>query len=109
MFDRTKRLLRGKLMKLLPKLQASVFQGVRVVSPIRPAGGNRHDDWVQERGSSQILQDLRVFIVLNAVTDGLEAYPRSGLGGPNRSGRIEKDAVSGAAARTAAARGGVHS
>jgi len=50
----------------------------------------------------EVLENLRVFVVLNAVTDGLETYPWSGLAGGDRTRRIEEYSVAGSSEAVAA-------
>src|SRR5260370_11889255 len=68
------RLLRRKLLELLPQLLPRIFKRGGVVSPVPPARGNGHDDGVHERHLPQIVHDLGVFVILNAVADGLQPY-----------------------------------
>src|SRR5260370_34211715 len=94
-------------MKLLAQLQPRICQSGRVMTPVGPARGNGHDDRVQEGNLPQVLENLRVFVVLNAITDGLQSYARSRLGGSDGSRRIEEDSVTWSA-QAAAASGGIH-
>lgn len=61
-------------MKLLPQLLPRIFKRGGVVSPVRKACGDGHDDGVQERHLPEVLENLGVFIILNAVTDVLQPY-----------------------------------
>ncbi len=61
--------------------------------PVAPARGNRQEDWIQEGNLPQVLEDLGVFVVLNAVTNGLQTNPGSRLRGGDRTRRIEEDSV----------------
>src|SRR6266704_4099972 len=90
---RTPLLLRGKLVEQLPQLHPRTFQRVRVVTPVGPTRGNRLNDRVQEGDLPQVLENLGIFVVLNAVTDGLKTYPRSGFGGGDRTRRIQEDSI----------------
>src|SRR5258707_13652157 len=94
-------------MKLLPQLQPRIFQRVRIVTPAAPARSNGHDDGVHEGDLPQVLENLRVFVVLNAIADGLQPYPRSGLAGSDRTRRIEEYTVP-RSSGPAAARSGIH-
>src|SRR5258708_20520228 len=94
-------------MKLLAQLQPGTFQSAWVVSPIGPARGNRQNDWMQEGEVAEVLENLGVFVVLDAVPNGLQTNPGSGLRGSDRARRIEEDAVA-RSAHAAAASGGVH-
>jgi len=67
-------------MELLPQLQPCGFQGVRALSPVAPAPRNRLEDGVQEGDLPQVLENLGVFVVLDAIADGFESYARSRLG-----------------------------
>src|SRR5260370_41137127 len=93
-------------MKLLAQLQPRIFQSGRVMTPVGPARGNGHGDRIQEGNLPQVLENLRVFVVWNAHTDGLQTYPRSGRGGRDWSLRIEEDSVTWSA-QAAAASGGI--
>src|SRR5258708_15186854 len=77
------------------------------MSPVSPAIGDRLDHGVHEGDLSQVLQDLRVFEVLNAITNGLQSYPRSRLRGRDGTRRIEEDSVTRSAEATTAS-GGIH-
>ncbi len=63
-------------MELLPQLLPRIFKRAGVVSPVRPARSNRRDDGVQERHLPKVLENLGVFVILNAVTDVLQPYAR---------------------------------
>src|SRR6267142_5874451 len=94
-------------MELLPQLQPCSFQGVRVVIPVAPTRGDRHDDGVHEWDLSQVLENLNVLVVLNAVTNGLQTDPRSGLRRGDRTRGIEEDSVARSSQATTAS-GCVH-
>src|SRR4030088_3557093 len=100
-------LWRRKLVEQLPQLQPCIFQRVRVVTPVAPARGNRLDGYVQGGDLSQVLENLGVFVVLNAVTDGLKAYSGGGFGRGDRTWWIEKYSVP-RSSQTAAACGRIH-
>src|SRR6267143_2407724 len=70
----------GKLIELLPQLQPCTFQGVGVVGPVAPARGNRLDDGTGKGSLPQVLEDLYVFIILDAITNSFESNARSWLG-----------------------------
>src|SRR5258708_709718 len=93
-------------MKLLAQLQPGTFRSAWVVSPIGPARGNRQNDWIQEGELPEVLENLGVFVVLDAVPNGLQTNPGSGLRGSDRTRRIEKDSVA-RSAHAAAASGGI--
>src|SRR4029077_10193595 len=97
----------GKLMEPLPQLQPCSFQSVRVLTPVGPARGNRLDDGVQEGDLPQVLEYLGVFVVLNAVADGLQTYSWGGFAGGDGTRRIKEDSVA-RPTHTAAASGGIH-
>src|SRR5579859_358194 len=86
-----------KLMKLLSKFLPHTFEIAWVMGPLGPARGNRPQDEIHVGGLPLIFEHLRVVVVLNAVADGLQSYPRRGLAGSNRSRRIEKNPVAGSA------------
>src|SRR5437879_3302214 len=101
------RLSRGQLVKQLPQLGARILQRVRVVAPIAPAPRNRKKRGVHRTDTSQVLEDLRVFVVLNSVADGLQANSRCGLGRSDRCWRIDEDSVT-RPAQSSATSGRVH-
>src|SRR5260370_19721280 len=105
-FGKTIRLW-SKLVEQLAQLQPCTFQSVRVVAPVAPARGNWLEDGIHKGDLRQVLENLGVFVVLNAVPDGFQTDPRSGLRGSDRTRRIEEDAVA-RSAHAAAASGGVH-
>src|SRR6266850_3797917 len=94
-------------MQLLPQLQPRGFQGVRVVTPVGPARSDRLDDGVRKVLLPQVLENLSVFVVLNAVTNGLQTDPRSGLRRGDRTRGIEKYSVARSSQATTAS-GCVH-
>src|SRR5260370_13275595 len=87
------RLLWRKLTELSPQLQPCIFERTWVVAPVAPTRGNRLEDGVHESYLPQVLENLGVFVVLNAVSNGLQTDPRSRLGRSDRTRRIEEDAV----------------
>src|SRR6266702_6496292 len=93
-------------MELLAQLQPCTFQSAWVVSPIGPARGTRQNDWIQDGELPEVLENLGVFVVLDAVPNGLQTNPGSGLRGSDRARRIEEDAVA-RSAHAAAASGGI--
>ena len=94
-------------MELLPQLQSCTFQGVRVLIPVAPARGNWLDGGVHEGNLPQVVENLGVFVVLNAITDGLQSDPGSGLRGGDRTRRIEEDSIP-RSAQAAPASGRIH-
>src|SRR6266567_3152297 len=100
------RLLWRKLTELSPQLQPCIFERTWVVAPVAPTRGNRLEDGVHESYLPQVLENLGVFVVLNAVSNGLQTDPRSRLGRSDRTRRIEEDSVA-RSAQAAAASGGV--
>src|SRR5258708_10125086 len=94
-------------MKLLPQLQACSFERVGVVTPVAPARSNGHDDGVHQGDLPQVLENLHVLVILNAVANGLQANSRSRFGGSDRARRIEEYTVP-RSSEPAAARGGIH-
>ena len=58
-------------MELLPQLQPRAFQSIGIVTPAAPVGGNRLNDRVQKGDLPEVLENLRVFIVLNAIANSL--------------------------------------
>ena len=66
-------------MELLPQLQPCMFERVRIVTPVSPAGGNRLEGGVHEGDLPEVLENLGVFVVLDAVADGFQSYPGSGF------------------------------
>src|SRR5258708_6552207 len=100
------RLLWRKLTELSPQLQPCIFERTWVVAPVAPTRGNRLEDGVHESYLPQVLENLGVFVVLNAVSNGLQTDPRSRLGRSDRTRRIEEDAVA-RSTHAAAASGGI--
>src|SRR5260370_5603536 len=94
-------------MELVDQMQPCTFQSAWVVSPIGPARGNRQNDGIQEGELPEVLENLGVCVVLDAVAEGLQTNPGSGLRGSDGPWRIEKDSVA-RSAHAAAASGGVH-
>src|SRR2546427_3793398 len=97
----------GQLVEELSELLARACQGVGVVTPIAPARSNGLQNRVHERNLRQVLQNLRVFVVLNAVPNRFHADPRSGLRRSDGPWWIQEDAVP-RSAQAAAARRGIH-
>src|SRR2546430_2534945 len=91
--DRGKSLLLRELIDFLPQLQPCAFQGGGIVSPIGPAPRNWLDDGVYEGGLPEVFEYLDVFIVLNAVADVLQPYPRCRFRGPNGRLWIEHHSI----------------
>src|SRR5690349_18761219 len=77
------------------------------MAPVGPAGSNRLDHRAQERDLPYVLENLGVFVILNAVSNGLQTDARSRLRGSDRTGRVDKDSIAGPT-HAAAATGGVH-
>src|SRR5580704_7203196 len=96
-----------KLLELLPEFLPDTFQVARVVAPLGPARGNRLKNELHVRGLPLILEHLRVFVVLNAIADGLQPYPRGRFAGRNRTRRVKENPVA-RPAQAAAASGRVH-
>src|SRR5580704_15565733 len=82
-----------KLLELLPEFLPDTFQVARVVAPLCPARGNRLKNELHVGGLPLILEHLRVFVVLNAIADGLQPYPRGGFAGCNRTRRVKEDSI----------------
>src|SRR5258708_4146841 len=94
-------------MKLLPQLQACSFERVGVVTPVAPARSNGHDDGVHQGDLPQVLENLRVLVILDAVANGLQTNSRSRFGGSDRTRRIEEDSIA-RSSEPATARSGIH-
>src|ERR1700716_467992 len=77
------------------------------MTPIAPTRGNGHDRRVHEWHLRQVLENLRVFVVLNAVADGFQTNSGSRFGGSDRARRVEKYSIP-RSAEAAATSGGVH-
>src|SRR5260370_33856935 len=75
------------------------------MTPVDPGCGYRLDDRVKRAHLPQVLENLSVLVVLNAVADGLQTNPRSRLGGGDGAWGIDEDAVAGSAEATAASGG----
>src|SRR5260370_39110876 len=63
------------------------------MTPVAPTRSNGHDDGVHQGDLPQVLENLRVLVILNAVTNCLQANSRTRLGGSNRARRIEEDSI----------------
>src|SRR4029077_18314625 len=83
------------LLKLLAEFLPHVFEFSRVAGPLGPACGNGLKDELHIRGLALILEQLGIFIVLNAVTDGLQTNSRSRFAGRNRARWVKKNPVAG--------------
>src|SRR5882724_2166057 len=94
-------------MKQLPQCCTRVLKRVRVAIPIAPAPRNRKNSAIHHAELSQVLEHVRVFVILNTVANGLQANAWCGLGRTDRCRRIQKDSVA-RPAQSAAASGGVH-
>jgi len=68
--------LRMEQIELLPQLLPRIFKRGGVVSPVGPARGDGHDDRVQESPLPQVLENLRVFVILEAIPEGLQTHAR---------------------------------
>src|SRR5258708_5709130 len=79
-----------ELVKQLPQLGPYVLQEVRVVAPIAPAPRNRKNSAIHHAELSQVLEHVRVFVILNTVANGLQANAWCGLGRPDRCRRIQE-------------------
>src|SRR6266404_1266526 len=101
--SRIQRCLWAKLVEFLSHLQPCIFHGcpVVVMLPVRPTERNwlgarkRLERGVHEGVLPQSMKKVSVFVVLNAVPDGLQPYPRSLLARSKRSGRIEENPIPG--------------
>src|SRR5437879_6021461 len=80
-------------MEQVPQLYPCILQGVWVVTPAGPVGRYWWKNGVHQEDLSQILKNLGVFVVLNAVADGLQTDPRSRFRGSDGSRRIEENSV----------------
>jgi hypothetical protein len=69
-----------QLVKQLPQCAPRVLERVRVVTPIAPARRNWKKSGVHHAELPKVFEHLRVFVVLNAVADGLQAYAGCGFG-----------------------------
>src|ERR1700676_5702674 len=80
-------------MKQLPQLCPRVFERLRAVIPVAAARGDWKKSGVHHADLSQVLEDLGVFVVLNAIANGLQSNPGSRLRGGDRTRRVEEDSV----------------
>src|SRR5437899_2356627 len=80
-------------MEQVPQLYPCVLQGVWVVTPVGPVSRYWRKNGVHRGDLSQILKNLGVFVVLNAITNGLQTDPGSRLRGSDGSRRIEENSV----------------
>src|SRR5258708_20272875 len=68
---------------------------------------NRKNSDIDDAELSQVLEDLRVFVILNTVANGFQTNAWCGLGRTDRCRRIQEDSVA-RPAQSAAASGCVH-
>src|SRR5437899_9953568 len=80
-------------MKLLPQLLPRIFKRGGVVSPVRKACGDGHDDGVQERHLPEVLENLGVFIISYAVLCVQKQYAGRRFAKGGRTRLIEHDSV----------------
>ena len=64
-------------MKLPAELLAGGFQNVGIVVPVAPTPGDGFQHHGEKRVLPLALQQMREFVVLNTVTNGLQADSRS--------------------------------
>src|SRR5260370_38915603 len=77
------------------------------MSPVGPTRSDWQDHRVHKGALSQVLEDPGVFVVLNAVPDGLQTNPGSRLSGDDRTRWIEENSVARSAQATTAS-GRIH-
>src|SRR5258705_4392793 len=94
-------------MKQSPQCCTRVLKPVWVAIPIGSAPRNPKNSAIHHAELSQVLEHVRVFVILNAVANGLQANAWCGLDRPDRCRRLQKESVA-RAAQSAAANGGVH-
>src|SRR6202035_1482996 len=82
-----------KLLELLPEFLPDTLQVAGVVAPLGPTRGNRLKNEVHVRGLALIFEQLRVFVVLDAVADGLQAYARCRFTGRDRTRRGKENPI----------------
>src|ERR1700686_582257 len=82
-----------KLLELLPEFLPDTFQVARIVAPLGPTRGNRLKNELYVGGLPLILEHLRVFVVLNAIADSLQPYPRGRFAGRNRTRRVKENPI----------------
>src|SRR5260370_39355744 len=82
-----------KLLELLPEFLPDTFKVAGFVAPLGPARGNWLENKLDVRGLALIFEQLRVFVVLNAIGDGFQPYPRRRLGCTNWYRTIKKNPV----------------
>src|SRR5258706_7494097 len=73
--------------------------------PVAPLSGDWLQHHVQKRILLLIFEQLRIFVILNAVANGLQANSRGGLRRRDRRRRIEKNSITRPAESSAACRG----
>src|SRR5690348_512109 len=98
---------RSKQVELLTQLLSHSFKSSCAVRPVGPACGNRQNDGIRKAQLPQVLQNLRVFVVLYPVADRLQPDSRCRLRRGNGARWIQEDAIAGPA-QTASTRGGVY-
>src|ERR1700716_4118935 len=77
------------------------------MTPVAPAGSDRHDRRVHEGDLRQVCENLRILVILNAVADGFEPDTRRGFAGGDRTWRVEKNSIT-RSAEPAATGDGIH-
>src|SRR5262249_57066652 len=80
---------RRKLMQLLAQFLPRTLQCFWIVIPVGPTRGDGHKNRVSEFVVPELLQNLRVFVVLNAVANGFKPDSRCGFARCDRSRRRE--------------------
>src|SRR6266851_2367025 len=94
-------------MEQLPQLQPGTLQRVWIVTPVGPTRGDRLQDGVHEGNLPQVLKNLGVLVVLNALTNGLQSDSGGRFSGANGARRIQEYSIA-RSAQASAARGGIH-
>ena len=69
-----------KLLELLPEFLPDTFKVAGFVAPLGPTRRNWLENKLDVRGLALILEQLCVFVVLNAIPDCFQPYPRGRFG-----------------------------
>src|SRR6266481_974795 len=77
------------------------------MTPIVPARSNGQNRGVHEGDLPHVFENLRVLVILNAVADGFNPYPRRRFAGGDWTRRVEKNSIA-RSAEPAATSSGIH-
>src|SRR5258708_12281996 len=75
------------------------------MTPIAPARSNGQNRGVHEGDLPHVFENLRVLVILNAVANGLKAYPRRRFAGGDWARWVEKNSIARPAEPASTSRG----